>query len=210
MKDKTHMTRIRYLAIAGLFAGGACIATAATPGGDAGLLGERYVGATIDYVVFDGDALDDGLGLSLVYNNPLNEEIDLAVTYSYLGSEAYDSVNVSSHTLLAGATFHAPLGQGRALLRAELGVSRLKAGGSETEIPYAVTLGYELPIGGEFALTPFLTWSDLVDSDLDVDGTFDIGVLASWRVSETLDLIGSVTRNDDSDVGLSLGVAYRF
>lgn len=210
MKNKTHKTCIRHLAIAGLCAGAASLASAAAPGGDAGLLGERYVGATIDYVVFDGDALDDGIGVTLAYNNPLNEEIDLSVTYSYLGSEAYDSTNVTSHALLVGATFHSQMGQGRGLLRVELGVNRLKAGGSETEIPYALTLGYELPLNAEFALTPFVTWSDLVDSDLDVDGTFDLGVLASWRVSETLDIVGTVTRNDDSDLGLSAGVAYRF
>ncbi len=78
----------------------------------------------------------------------------------------------------------------------------------DSSVPFAVIAGYERPIGKRFAVTPFISWADAINSD--VDGTFGYGVLGEWRMRGALSLIGSVEFDDDHNYGVSLGAAFRF
>jgi opacity protein-like surface antigen len=82
---KTNTRILKFVAAAAIVAGCSSVASAA------GLLGQRYAGATLDWVLFDNDLvngakIDDGRGFSLTLNQPLSSNVDFSVDYSFLDS----------------------------------------------------------------------------------------------------------------------------
>jgi opacity protein-like surface antigen len=84
---KKNTRTLKFVAAIAVVAGCSSVASAA------GLLGQRYAGATFDWALFDNDLvdgvkIDDGHGISLTLNQPLSSNVDLSIDYSYLDAGA--------------------------------------------------------------------------------------------------------------------------
>jgi len=225
MNTKTNHRIVRPLALAVALTGTTATLMAQSQGVDpnrAGLIGQKYFSVTFDYVTFDAPSVDDGFGASFNLNYPIRDGIDLVASYSYLGNDVDFDFNGSpvgadldQHSLGVGANFHRPLGPGRGFVGAGLGLAKLGVdipnlgSDSETESYYLIGAGYELPVGDRLAFTPFITWSDFFDSDLDA-GAVTYGVDVEVRFGGSASIIGSLSLDDDSNMGVSAGMAFRF
>ena len=109
MKSNTRI--LKFVALAALVAGSVPVASAA------GLLGQRTVSGTYDWLLVDEPGIKDGRGFSVALNQPLSTSIDLGVSYRFLDSGFYVPVgegdstelDVSAQELMFGATFYAPV-----------------------------------------------------------------------------------------------------
>jgi len=225
MKTKLSVCSLRKLACVALGASAFTAVQAQNPGSgstQAGLLGERYFGVTFDYVTFDAPAVNDGFGASFELNYPISNGVDLVAAYSYLGNDLDIDFNGSpvgadldQHSLFVGTRLHTPLGPGRGFATAGFGLAKLGVDipglgdDSETESYYLIGAGYELPVGDRLAFTPFVTWSDFFDSDLDA-GAVTYGTDVEFRFEGSVSLIGSLWVDDDSNKGVSAGMVFRF
>lgn len=186
-------------------------AASASTASAAGLLGQRYAGATLDYVLWDDDAgLDDGLGATLFYNQPLNQSFDLTLGYSYLNSDIEGSgSSVDGHDISFGGRWFQPLSNGKVFVGAELGWSKASAGGfSDSTAYWGVAAGYEFPLGSSVTATPYLSFSDAFESGYSSE--FEYGILGEFAVSDATSVIVKASGNDDSDFGFSGGFLFRF
>jgi len=202
---KQHISILTTIALAATLAAGASTASAA------GLLGQRYFGATLDYEFWDNDSgLDDGLGVTLKYNQPLNKSIDLSLGYSYLSSDITgSSTSVHGNDFNFGATWFTPAANGKFFTGVELGWAKASAGGfSDSSTYWTIAAGYEFPIGSGASATPYVSYNDYFESGF--DGTFEFGVIGEFELGSGTSLILAARGNDDSDFGVSGGVAFRF
>lgn len=202
---KQNISILTTIALAASIAAGASTASAA------GLLGQRYVGATLDYVFWDNDtALEDGLGVTVKYNQPLNKSIDLSLGYSYLSSDIDGtSASVNGNDINFGATWFTPAANGKFFTALELGWFKASSSGvSDSTTYWEVAVGYEFPIGASASATPYVSYGRPFDSGY--SGTFEYGIIGEFEVGNGMSLLIGANGNDDSDFGASAGFAFRF
>lgn len=205
---------VSMLALAATVAAGASTASAA------GLLGQRYVSATLDYIFWDDDpvlvvdefevTLDDGLGATIVYNQPLANSLDLSLSYAYLSSDLENtSISIHQHDIDFGATWYTPVANGRVFVAGELGWARASSQGeSDSTTTWGIATGYEFPIGSAASATPYIAYTDFFESEY--DGGFSFGIIGEFELQQGLSLLMSAYGNDDSDFGVSGGLLFRF
>jgi hypothetical protein len=233
MKNTTRILAI-LAASAGAFA-------CASQAGAAGLLGQRYAGATFDYQFIDdtidvGEGLaaidlDDPMGLSLSYNQPLAKSLDLGVQYSFLTSGAGysgESLTVDAdatlHQVFAGVTWFSdqnpkmkPFVTGAVgWMMMDLDVSWREEGegtyfgnesSSDDEFVWVVRAGVEFPIGDKFAVAPMVEYLDGFDSDM--EDTFSYGAYAEYELGKW-SVVAKIMIDDDSNTMVSAGVTFGF
>ncbi len=195
----------------------ASLATGASTASAAGLLGQRYIDATLDYVFWDNDSgLDHGLGVTVDYNQPLTNSLDLTAAYSYLSSDISNtSTSVKGNDLSFGAHWFMPAANGKFFTGGKLGWSKASANLigsgnnlSESTTYWLIDAGYEFPIGSGSSATPYISYSHAFKRGF--SGTFEYGIYGEFDLSGTTSLLMKVNGNDDSDFGVSGGVVYRF
>lgn len=202
---KQNISILTIIALAASLAAGASTASAA------GLLGQRYFGATLDYALWDDDAgLDDGLGVTLKYNQPLNKSIDLTLGYSYLSSDVIGtSASVNGNDFSFGATWFTPAANGKFFTSLELGWAKASSSGfSDSTTYWEVAVGYEFPIGASASATPYVSYGKPFESGY--SGTFEYGIMGEFELGNGMSLLIGANGNEDSDFGASAGVAFRF
>lgn len=177
-----------------------------------GLLGQTYVGATLDLIDFDDRLLRNGRGFSVFANVPLSAGLDFGAQLEWAGAKArppLGGLKIDGFSAGSAVTYYTDLTGVRPYARAAAGWAWVKSGPArDNSFIYGVEVGAELPLGNRFALTPFLGWSDAASfSNAD---TVDYGVRGSWEWDRSWSLVGELSRNDDSDLTLGLGVVYRF
>lgn len=211
MKSNTRI--LKFVAVAALVAGSVPVVSAA------GLLGQRYAGATFDWVFPDDNWVDDGRGVTLVLNQPLSQYIDLSASYSYLdtgadidlGEGEIGSIDASSQNLLFGTTLHAEYNSVKPFVGLSLGWLGTKIDGStDNDMVYQITPGVEIPAGDKASLTLFASWNDYFDNEDEDDGSWNFGAAADFDLTSTWSLLTKVTIDEDSNWGLSAGALVRF
>jgi len=208
---------IRILQTIALAAG---LAASASTVSAAGLLGERYVKATLDGVFWDDDSgLDDGFGASLTYNQPLAKAFDLSLGYSHLRSDLpdlddgeggeIDGGSLSGDLFAFSGTWFAPAANGKLYARGSLGWATTNADiGDDDAWVWALETGLEIPVGQQASVTPYISYSDSFESGS--NGTFDFGVIGELDLNNRTGLVLGVSINDDSDWEVNGGVLFRF
>lgn len=211
MKSNTRI--LKFIAIAAAVAGSIQVTSAA------GLLGQRYVSGTVDWLFPDEGAIDTGNGLTALINQPLSSNVDLTLSYSYLdsgidfpvGEGEVNSVDASYQTALFGVTFYTPVQSFKGYARLSAGLLRMQIDGDgENDGMYAIEIGAEVPAGEKATLTPYIAWKNTFDDDLGDEGLWVFGALAEFEVSPKWSLLARVQIDEDSDWGLSGGAAFRF
>ena len=211
MKSNTRI--LKFVAVAALVAGSVPMASAA------GLLGQRYAGATFDWVFPDDDFVDDGRGLTLQLNQPLTQNIDLALSYSYLdtgasvdvGEGGTVSIDASAQNVLFGGNIYLQQGTMKPFIGLNLGWLGTKIDGStDNDMVYQIVPGVEIPAGDKATLTLYAAWNDYFDNEDEDDGTWTFGALAEFEVSTQWSVLVRTSLDDDSNWGLSAGALVRF
>jgi len=216
MKSNTRI--LKFVAAAALVAGTVSVSSAA------GLLGQRYVGATFDWVLWDNDELpggdlDDGRGLSLTFNQPLSSNVDLSLDYSYLdaggtldlGEGDIYNFDASSQAVTFNATFYMPAGNVKPFVKAGAGWAWAKIDGdSDNDTIYQIVPGVEIPAGEKATLTLFAAWQDYFDNESEDDGFFTFGATAEFALNDKVSLLATGSVDDDSNYGISAGAILRF
>jgi len=216
MKSNTRI--LKFVAIAALAAGSVPAASAA------GLLGQRYAAATFDWALWDngdvdGGKIEDGHGITLALNQPLAENVDLALSYSYLdaggrvdlGEGDVAEFDISAQSLLFGGTFYMPVGTVKPFIAANLGWARTRAAGNtDNDAVYQIVPGVEIPAGDRASLTLFAAWNDYFDNEVEDDGSLNFGALAEFEVSSKWSVLARTSIDDDSNWGISVGALVRF
>lgn len=214
MKSNTRI--LKFVALAALAAGSVPAASAA------GLLGQRYAAATFDWVLWDNVAdtkIDDGHGITLGLNQPLSQNVDLTLSYSYLdagarvdfGEGGVAEFDISSQSLLFGGTFYMPAGGVKPFIAVNAGWAGTKAAGStDNDAVYQIVPGVEIPAGDKASLTLFAAWNDYFDNEDEDDGAWNFGALAEFQVNSQWSLLAKTSVDDDSNWGISAGALVRF
>jgi hypothetical protein len=216
MKAK-NMRMLQTIALAAGLAAGASVASAA------GQVGQRHLKATLDGVFWDTDSgLEDGIGGTLTFNQPLAPNFDLGLGFSHLKSELpdiedgeeeeeIDGGSISSDAFSFNGTWFAPAANGKLYVRGAVAWTDLDVDitiGDDSEWLWALETGLEIALGQRTAITPFISYTDGFDND--IEGVFDFGVMADFDVSQSVGIVIAASINDDSDVGLNGGVLFRF
>ena len=198
----------------------------------AGLLGQRYFGATFDYAFVSEDlnvdgtqgGIDDATGLSLLYNQPIRDSLDLGIEYSYLTTDfgASDGEyvlngDISMHEIYAGVTwFSAKRDKMKPFVTGALGWMKTEAdadaGGenyneSDSSFAWLARAGIEFGIGDRIALAPVIEYADPLESG--ADGTFSYGGYAEFELNK-LSFVGRVMIDDESNTTVSAGLTFGF
>lgn len=211
MKSNTRI--LKFVAIAALVAGSVPAASAA------GLLGQRYAGATFDWVLPDNDMVDDGRGLTLVLNQPLSQNIDLSVSYSYLdtgadvdfGEGGIGHFDASSQNVMFGGTFYTQAGTMKPFISLSAGwLGTRIAGEDENDGVYSIAPGIEVPAGDKASLTLYASWNNTFDDDLEDNGVWDFGAIAEFELTSTWSALVKTNLDEDSNWGISAGALVRF
>jgi hypothetical protein len=223
--------KIRVLQTIALAAG---IAAGASTASAAGLLGQRYVSATLDYVNWDDEAfVDDGWGGSLVYNQPLNKSIDLSLNYSHLKSDAGEG-HISADAFGFLGTWYTNAANGKLYLRGDIGWAKTSSNlvvfpiDSEGTTPpvaaqvpggnglfdddftfYALETGLELALGDKASITPFVAYAHPFHNN-DGNGSWDFGVKSDYDITNSTSVLVSAAVDDDSNLQFSAGFVFRF
>lgn len=210
-------THIRILQTIALAAG---LAVSASTALGAGRLGQRHVEATLDTVLWDDDSgLEDALGASLTFNQPLAPNFDLSLGYSHLRSDIediddgeggeIDGGDLTGDLVFFSGTWFTPAANGRLYARGAVGWANTDSPlGEDSTWAWMAETGLEIPLGSSAAVTPFISYTDAFEGG--ADGVFDFGVTGEIDLGSSASLLLSASINDDSDVGLSGGVVFRF
>ena len=221
---------VQTIALAAGIAAGASTASAA------GLLGQRYVSATADYVHWDDDTgLENAWGLSAAYNQPLSKTFDLSLGLSHLKSDLeFFGGDISASAIDFAGTWFTNAANGKLYVRGGIGWARVDVDLSivldestvgvppvAAQVPggdgsanddftfYGLETGLELAVGDKATITPFVAYSHPFKSE-DGDGAWDFGVKSDYDITKSTSVLVSAAIDDDSNVQVSAGFVFRF
>jgi len=180
---------------------------------DAGLLGERYVSVGYDYAFIESAAYDDGDGLTLFYNHPMSDTIDLGGSYSlvqYGDADGRDEVgDFSDQRFQIHATAYGLSNIEPIWIRLGTGVGMVEHGDDdETNLVWSALIGTEYTLGESAVLHPYVGWSDVLD-----DGettTFVYGLQTVVKVADKVGVNVRIEGDHHYNFTLSVGALVRF
>jgi hypothetical protein len=202
---KPTMTKtIKLLAVfSALAAGTAALAQQTAPAPAAGLLGQRYVGASFGYADIKNSPVD-AFGADVVANFPVRANLDVGFGYSRTWVESFSDINVDA--IGANATFiHT---EGTLKTFTSLGLGYAWGPGEDEATVWGASAG------AEFALTPKSTlavsagYSD--DFKSGNNGVWDGTARANYWVTDKVAVVGTVSWLEGGDVAYTLGTVFRF
>lgn len=177
----------------------------------AGLLGQRHAALSYDHTFVETGAYDDGGGLSLFYNHPLLETVDLSFVYRYTSWDgARDDVgDFSEHRFLAHMTAFGGGERDVLFARVGVGVGHVESGSRDvTGLAWSGVAGTEYALNEKAVLQPYFGWNDVIN-----DGRrprFIYGLLVAWDASEGFGLTARIEGDSKYNVVLSVGALVRF
>lgn len=202
-----HHVLLHRLGIAAAF--GLCVAS--VPASAAGLLGERYVSASYDHTFTESSSYGDGSGLTVFYNHPLCENVDLGGRYSYRAWDAKTdwASDFSDQRLEAVATAFGPPELDRIWVQVGAGLGMVEHGDDDTtNFAWSALFGTEYGLGATGVLQPYAGWNDVLN-DGDTT-TFVYGVKLIFSAGEKIGVQVKVEGDHHYNATLSLGVVGRF
>jgi hypothetical protein len=191
---------------------GLCLATASGYA-SAGLLGEHYAALGYDYTFVETAAYDDGAGITLVYNQPWTDSVDIGGSYTNVGygdADGRDEVgDFSDQRLQVLVTGYELPSMDRIWVRAGAGLGIVKHGGDDdTNFCWSALLGTEYTISDKAVFQPYVGWSDVLD-----DGettTFHYGMQVVFNASDKIGVNCRLEGDHHYNLTLSFGVLARF
>jgi len=189
----------------------------AAPASAAGLLGERYVAVGYDHAIVESAAYEDGGGMTLVYNHPLSDKVDLGGSYTFLsydGANGRDEVGDFTDQRLQFFMTAYGLPDGipdfdRIWVRVGAGFGNVEHGDRDTtNLSWLGMIGTEYPMGERSVLQPYVGWSDVINDGESV--TFVYGLQAVFDVAEKVGVSLRVQGDQRYNITLSLGGLFRF
>lgn len=185
----------------------------AAPASAAGLLGERYAALSYDHAFIESAAYDDGSGLTLLYNHPLCDSVDLGGSVNYVAygdADGRDEVgDFSDQRFQVHATAFGLPELDRVWVRVGTGVGMVEHGDEdETNLCWSSLIGTEYTISDKAVIHPYVGWSDVLD-----DGettTFVYGLQLAFNASEKFGVTCRLQGDHHYNVTLSLGALARF
>ena len=207
--------------LAALAVGSSLFAQTAETSASAGLLGQRYVGASLsieDFRTFDdlvGFEVDSAIGGSLSVNVPVRANLDAGFGYSY--DKIDDSVfEATQHAIGAGATVYGSWSGVKPFATATIGYSwtdievpSTGASANEDDAFWAAGVGVEVPVGPATALRGRVSYNDSFDSD-DGDGSWAFSAGVNHWFTRKVAGVASVTFVEDDSVVYVVGARLRF
>ncbi len=189
------------------------LAMVATPVSAAGLLGERYAAVGYDHVMVESAAYDDGDGLTLVYNQPLFDGVDIGgslTTVGYGDADGRDEVgDFSDQRFQFLITGYEVPELNSIWVRFGAGVGMVEHGDDdETNFCWSALIGTEHTVGEKAALQPYLGWSDVLDDSETT--TFHYGLRGVFCVTEKVGITVRIEGDHRYNFTLSLGALMRF
>jgi hypothetical protein len=182
-------------------------------GASAGLLGERYAALGYDYTFVESAAYDDGDGITLVYNQPWTDSVDIGGSYTSVGygdADGRDEVgDFSDQRLQLLVTGYELPSLDRIWVRAGAGVGMVEHGDEdETNFCWSASIGTEYTMSDKAVFQPYLGWSDVLD-----DGettTFHYGMQVVFNASDKIGVNCRLEGDHHYNITFSLGVLARF
>lgn len=179
----------------------------------AGLLGERYAALSYDHAFVETAAYDDGAGITLLYNQPLTDSIDIGGSYTNVGygdADGRDEVgDFSDQRLQLLVTGYELPSLDRIWVRVGAGLGMVEHGDDDdTNFCWSASLGTEYTISDKAVFQPYLGWSDVL-SDGETT-TFHYGMQVVVNASDKIGVNCRLEGDHHYNFTLSLGVLARF
>lgn len=159
-----NSTKPVVLFVAALLLGASGLQAQLTPNAEAGLIGRRYAGFDFTYDRYNSDVIDYTFGADARTNLPLNDKLDL--TFGYDLAHTNDSDHGLNHNALHATLLTYRRNEyGNAYFAGTLGQAwnRVKTFGvlaRDDDAFWALTTGYEIPVGAVTAINLGLSYRD--------------------------------------------------
>ncbi len=192
-------------AVIGVFLAATPTATAA------GLLGKRYASVSYDYTMVESAAYDDGDGVSLFYNHPLLETVDLGLDYQFRSKNgARDDVgDFSEQRLQVVATGFLTGEPDNIFARVGLGVGSVEHGEQDViSLAWSGVIGTEYALSDNSVLQGYAGWNDVTNDGETID--FIYGVLATFDAGDSFSVTARVEGDAHYNFTFSIGGLVRF
>jgi len=189
------------------------IASAAS-GQSAGVIGKRHTSATYNHMWVESDAFDDADGFSAFTNLPLSSstKFDLGLGYNRLekSSARIGRPDITTEDFQVFGTLIGPTIESTPYLRVGLGWANWSASdGNETDgAIYSISAGAEMFETANTVITPYLTWTDSFNGE--IDGALTYGACFEWSPSESFGIVVRLEGDDHYDFSAGVGAVLRF
>lgn len=197
-----------FLALGVLFAGSAFAqddapASATTPASSSGLLGKRYVEASVFLVDYQ-NAPDNGFGVGTAINVPLTAHVDVGATFQHNWREGDRRDNFQD--LTAYVTGYTTCGDFRPFARASLGYEWW----NPSDDPfYQIDVGSEYLVNERLSFSAQVSWSEFLASDWN-GGAFAGSARANYWITPVMATSATVTYNEGGTWACALGAVFVF
>jgi hypothetical protein len=187
------------------------LAFSATTATAAGLLGSRYVSASYDYTLSESASYKDGDGVSLFYNHPFADHVDLGLDFrarSVNGSRN-DVPDVEDQRLRLVATAYQSGGRDNIFVRLGVGFGSVERGSRDsTTLAWSAVIGTEYTFSESAVLQPYAGWNDVRNDGQTI--SFIYGALVAYDVTDAFSVTGQIEGDEHYNVTLSIGALVRF
>lgn len=184
---------------------------AVAPAATAGLLGTRYVSVSYDHTLVESSAYDDGVGVSLFYNHPLFDQLDLGLDLRHTSRDGdrFDVGDFSSDRIQLVATAFQSEEKDNIFVRVGFGVGHVDRGDRDvTSFAWSGIIGTEYAFNEKALIQPYAGWSDVTNDGDTID--FIYGVLAVYSAADSFGLTARVEGDHRFNVTFSIGGLIRF
>lgn len=173
-----------------------------------GQLGARYTGVDFGYTNLDNNVFDDLNGFALRYNQPLAAGLDFSLGYEWAKSDSVGGLRAKAEEATASVTWYTDYNGMRPFVEPGIGWTWTKVGsGKSDSFLYYVGTGVEFQATRRWVIAPYVQFVDATEYD---GNTWNFGVKSAYRLTESWGVNVDVSRDDDSNTGLKLGVNYHF
>lgn len=178
-----------------------------------GLIGSRYTQVEYNYANYRGWGADDAHGFAVSYNQPLNQNFDVALNYDWARAdfaglhviEQQAEVALTAYTTLEWGRPYATVGAGWVWDRANPGSF------NDDSFAYRVGVGMEFLPAPKFAVTPFVNFQRATSYDSD---EVELGAKVSYELMQSWSLDARAqwveARHSSDYAEYAIGASYRF
>jgi hypothetical protein len=209
MKNVRLITSLVAIAALGLTARAqTMVPTSSFDSRSAGLVGQTWGGASYSWIDLDRSGIDAS-AITLNLNQNSGENLDTLFEYEYIRSDRFAGTRLTQHSLLLGARAFVPNTTFKPFAEGGVGwMWQRVRGGRDDSWAWMAGAGVELEFSPAFAAAPYVRYEDA--PDLPGSGTWNYGVRGNFWVSERYAVTGAVERDDDRNMGYTVGFAFRY
>jgi len=177
--------------------------------GTMGLLGQTYAGLTYSYLNLDSSPVNAD-SYSAEFNNPLNASLDGILGYNFTQTGVVAGTRLNEQSLRAAVrAFSSSYSWGKPYVEGGVGYAWTKfAGTHDNSIVWDAAVGAEFQVAPAVTVTPYVQFRD--EPDLAGGSTWNFGVKGNYWVNSQWSITGGVNRDDDQNMGFTVGTNFRY